>query len=67
VKTRHSRCVIDLAPGHRHRARRVARTPAFTMAVYQHVLPGMRAEAAGIFAVSSGSPTQYRATRLKIR
>ena len=25
-------------------------TPAFTMAVYQHVLPGMQAEAAGIFA-----------------
>ena len=25
-------------------------TQAFTMAVYQHVLPGMQAEAAGIFA-----------------
>ena len=25
-------------------------TPAFTMAVYQHVLPGMQAEAATIFA-----------------
>ena len=25
-------------------------TPAFTMAVYQNVLPGMQAEAAGIFA-----------------
>ena len=25
-------------------------TPAFTMAVYQHVLPGMQAEAAEVFA-----------------
>jgi integrase len=25
-------------------------TPAFTMAVYQHVLPGMQAEAASVFA-----------------
>jgi integrase len=25
-------------------------TPAFTMAVYQHVLPGMQAEAATVFA-----------------
>ncbi|MGO9582345.1 MAG: tyrosine-type recombinase/integrase [Acidimicrobiales bacterium] len=35
-------------------------TPAFTMSTYQHVLPGMQAEAARTFAAildtSSGSP-----------
>ena len=40
--------------------RRGHATPAFTMATYQHILPGMQAEAARTFAaildMSTGSP-----------
>ena len=32
-------------------------TPAFTIDTYQHVLPGMQADAARIFEASSSSPT----------
>jgi hypothetical protein len=31
-------------------------TPAFTMAVYQHVLPGMQSEAANVFASLIATP-----------
>jgi integrase len=42
-------------------------TPAFTMAVYQHVLPGMQAEAANVFA-SLIAPLDTEETKwLKIR
>ena len=36
-------------------------SPAFTMAVYQHVLPGMQAEAATVFADLIATATRFAA------
>jgi len=42
-------------------------TPAFTIDAYQHVLPGMQADAAGVFEQLIASTTSTDAARLKRR